>query len=203
MKNVIILTGSPRKKGNSEHIADALERECIKKDLHYERASIYSYFNNDISSLADGFCKSDIVVLICPLYVDSFPYPVIDFLDRLENNTTCKESLKGKRLLLIGQCNFPESRRINPMINSAKIFSQKLDMIWCGSLALGGSIMSIEGKSLEEAGRVGRNMIKGVSLALDDILENRQVSKKAENLFKDDLNRLLFKPMIFFVNKFM
>ncbi|MGL5616435.1 MAG: NAD(P)H-dependent oxidoreductase [Sarcina sp.] len=203
MKEVLILVGSIRREGNSKHIANSLKEIFEGKNLKVTIVNIYDYFGKDIEILSSKINNCQMISFIAPVYVDGFPYPVIDFLYRLEENRKLGKFLEGKRLFFIGQCNFPEARRVKPMINSAKIFTEKLKMKWYGSLAFGGSIMQIEGKELQDAGKVGKKMIKGLNLAVDDILNDKIISTKAEETFKNDINKILFRPIIFLANKFM
>lgn len=203
MRDILILIGSLRRDGNSAHIANSLEKIFKEKNLRVKTVNIYDYFGKNIEMISNKIKDCQKIVLIAPLYVDGFPYPVIDFLYKLEESKEIKRLLEGKGLFFIGQCNFPESRRVKPMINSAEIFAKKLKMKWYGSLAFGGSIMQIEGKELQDAGRVGKKMIKGLNLAVDDILSDKIISTKAEETFKKDINRILFRPIVFLANKFM
>ena len=200
-KKMLIINGSNRIKGNSLHIAQSLKSISEKKGIESSIINTLDYFQKDMNNVENLISSSDFIVLISPLYVDTFPYPVIDFMERIEKNY--KSIIKNKGFFVIGQCNFPESRRIIPMLKSAEIYAEKLEMKWLGGLSFGGSVVMIEGKKLEEAGKVGAKMIKGMELAIDNILNGDVISKEAQNTFKSDMNRLIFKPFVFIANRFV
>ncbi|GEM_PF-504768 len=198
-KNILLLNGSTRVKGNSLNICKSLNKSILDKGLESEIENIQEYFNkNNVQELVGKLANADVIGIVAPLYVDAFPYPVISFLEELESNF--RELLRGKSLFVIGQCNFPESRRIIPMILSGKCFAEELEMKFLGGLAYGGSIIRIEGRTLEEAGKEGQRMIKALDMAVDEIINGEDISKKTMELFKNDVNRFLLKPLVFVAN---
>lgn len=200
-KNILLLNGSTRIKGNSLNICKSLNGVICDKGLDGKVENIQEYFNkNNIDDLIGKITEADIIGLVAPLYVDAFPYPVIYFLEELE--TKFSEILKGKGFFVIGQCNFPESRRITPIILSGKCFAKRLEMKWLGGMAYGGAIIRIEGKSLEEAGKEGQRMINALDIAIEDVISGKEISHKAKNLFKNDVNRLLIRPFTFMANMY-
>ncbi len=197
-KNILLLNGSTRIKGNSLNICNSFKTLCSDHGVPCDILNIQQYFNNkDIKALREAINRSNIIGLVCPLYVDGFPYPVIDFLETME--LECKDLLIGKGFFVIGQCNFPESRRITPLIQSGKCFCAETNMKWLGNLSYGGAIR-IESKPLEGAGREGARMIKALNIAIEDIINNREISSSAQKLFKNDINRVLYKPFITIAN---
>ncbi|MEG0309207.1 MAG: hypothetical protein RR636_14790 [Clostridium sp.] len=198
-KNILLLNGSTRVKGNSLNICNSINRIVLDKGLKCSIENIQGYFNgNNILDIKEKLIDADVIGIVCPLYVDSFPYPVIAFLEELEE--TFREILKGKSLFVIGQCNFPESRRLTPMILSGECFSKEVDMKWLGSLAYGGSAIRIEGKALENAGKEGQRMIKALDCAMGEIIRGDLISEGAMKLFRNDIHRFLLRAAAFGAN---
>lgn len=198
-KNILLLNGSTRVKGNSLNICKSINKIILNKGLKSSIENIQEYFNeNNILSIKEKLIDADAIGIVTPLYVDSFPYPVISFLEELEKNF--RDILEGKGLFVIGQCNLPESRRLTPIILSSKCVSNELKMKWLGSLAYGGSVIRIEGRTLEEAGKEGQRMIKALGLAMDDVIKGEVISEKSQNLFKNDVNKFILKPFVFAAN---
>jgi len=86
------------------------------------------------------------------------------------------------------------------MILSGKCFSNELSMKWLGSLAYGGAVIRIEGRTLEEAGKEGQRMIKALEIAMDEVIRGDLISEKSQNLFKNDVNKFILKPFVFVAN---
>ncbi|MEG1409588.1 MAG: hypothetical protein RSD36_07075 [Terrisporobacter sp.] len=192
-KNILLLNGSTRVKGNSLTICNSLRKSMLDKGAEVEIENIQEYFNNNsVENLEMKFNNADIIGIVAPLYVDGFPYPVIAFLEEIQEKFS--ELLKGKSLFMVGQCNFPQSIRIKPMILSCQCFAKELEMKFLGGMSYGGSVVRIEGRSLEEAGKEGKRMIKALDMAVDDIINDKEISKVSNDLFKNDFNSLFLRP---------
>lgn len=104
-KNILVLTGSPNREGNSYKMADAFIRGA--EQAGHSVTKFETAFKNmrgftaatepdDFSELAPLLNKADVVVIATPLYWFSFPAQlkaVIDQLDYSENSQmTNKES---------------------------------------------------------------------------------------------------------------
>lgn len=194
-KNILLLNGSTRIKGNSLTICKSIEKSILDKGKSVEIESIQQHLNNkSIGILEDKIQKADVIGIVSPLYVDGFPYPVIAFLEEIQKRYS--GILKGKKLFLVGQCNFPQSSRITPMVLSCQCFAKEVGMQFLGAMAYGGSVIRIEGKTLEEAGKEGARMIKALDMSIEDILNGRDISEKAKKLFKNDINKWLLRPFV-------
>jgi len=102
MKNILILTGSPRKGGNSDLLADAFAKgsaEAGHRITKYDTASHriqgcrdckHCYktdkacvFDDDFNELAVLIEKSDVLVFATPLYWYTFPSQLKSAIDRM------------------------------------------------------------------------------------------------------------------------
>jgi len=116
-KNILILTGSPRKGGNSDLLADAfiagaqqsghttVKYATAEKNIKGCKAcktcfskGIPCSFPDDFNELAPLLEKADIVVFATPLYWFSFPVQLKSAIDKLYS------FLIGKRTLMIKEC---------------------------------------------------------------------------------------------------
>jgi len=119
-KKVLCLAGSPRRGGNSESCARMIFR-LLKNDPKVE-ADLVRLVDHDIkrcngcrSCIKKGHCvirddfeevwqrlmASDMVVISAPVYWDSPPGIMKDFIDRSHGYFTAKDLLKGKEIYLI------------------------------------------------------------------------------------------------------
>ena len=119
-QKVLCLSGSPRKRGNSEYCARTIFQSL--KDHPKVRAELVRLVDHDIKPcngcrscikkghcvLKDGFeevwqrvVASDMVVISAPIYWDSPPGVMKNFIDRSHGYFTTKELLKGKAFYLI------------------------------------------------------------------------------------------------------
>jgi multimeric flavodoxin WrbA len=126
-KNILVLTGSPRKNGNSEMLADAFIEGAKKKGHIIEKfnaarkqikgcSACDSCWTKDNACIhTDGFTElepllesADVIVLATPLYWSSFPAQIKAPIDKLYAyvSKNCRRPLKIKESLLLacGEC---------------------------------------------------------------------------------------------------
>ena len=85
----------------------------------------------------DAFLEADEVVLAFPLYTDSTPGIVKNFLDSLADAPA--DRLRGKRLALVVHSGFPEAAHSQPVVRYIERVCARLGMVHCGTAIRGGS----------------------------------------------------------------
>lgn len=121
-KNILILTGSPRKNGNSDRMADAFTKgavsvghqvtkfETARKEIGGCRACKTCWskgkpcsFQDDFDELAPLLEAADVIVFSTPLYWFGFPAQIKAAIDKMYAyiGKGCKHPLKIKESLLM------------------------------------------------------------------------------------------------------
>lgn len=136
-KRIVLLNGSPRKKGTSYSFARTLKKLAEDNGSTAEIIHIIEYFDGGKSfgDLKTILSQSEIIGLLTPLYVDTLPYPVIWFLERL--SCELKSELHRKSFFAIGQCGFPDVTLCQPLLGSCRCFAEAIGMNWLGGLGYG------------------------------------------------------------------
>lgn len=120
MKKILVLTGSPRKNGNSDMMAEAFIKgaeaagnEILKvstgnKDIKGCKAcnTCFSHgkacsFQDDFNELAPRFEEADALVIATPIYYYSFPSELKAAIDKLYAYAISGRELKIKECLLL------------------------------------------------------------------------------------------------------
>ncbi len=102
MKKVLIISGSPRKKGNSQRLCEAFKKgaeeqgnsvelvRLAEKKIGYCKACDYCMKNNgtcvqkdDMSDLLEAYKKADVLVLATPVYFYGICAQMKTFIDRM------------------------------------------------------------------------------------------------------------------------
>jgi len=126
MKKLVVLTGSPRRKGNSNMMADAfiakakeLGMEVTRYDavdlkIRYCRGcrNCYCYgdaciYPDDFSELARSIVAADGVVFVSPVYWYTFSAPLKLVIDKFYSFCVAKLDFSGKKSALISACGDP------------------------------------------------------------------------------------------------
>jgi multimeric flavodoxin WrbA len=199
-KKILILNGSPRRKGTSYSFARTIKMLTEVESNRAEIIHIIEYLEGEksIENLRTLLGESDILCLSSPLYVDSLPYPVIWFFEKLVEDF--KGEIKNKSFFAIGQCAFPYSVLLDTLLNCCRCFADEAGMKWLGGLGYGGGVM-INGAHLEQIGKKGEKITLAFRLALEDVLQNNEISSKPKELLYVDLPRVLSRPMAFMLNQ--
>jgi multimeric flavodoxin WrbA len=146
MKNILIISGSPRK-GNTEYILNKIfeavkgEKElillrnknikhcvgCLHCDEHKKCA-----LSDDMQELYGKIQKADLIILGTPNYFDNVPGIMKDFIDRT-NLFYKTDKLKGKKLItiVVGGGKIENSKRVGEQ--ALKYFSDGHQLELIGS----------------------------------------------------------------------
>lgn len=121
--NITVITGSPRKKGNSFAMADSFIEEarscghnierfdaaflkiggCHACQTCYKTGKACS-FDDDFNTIAPSILKADAVVFVLPTYWYSIPAQIKGVIDRLYSLVVGGKDISGKKCGLIVCC---------------------------------------------------------------------------------------------------
>ncbi len=122
-KHVVVITGSPRKNGNSNTMAEAFIKACTAKGHTVTRldtpfmklsgcnacdacfsAGEPCVIDDDFNAAAPAIEKADAVIFAMPVYWYSLPAQIKAFIDRLYAFMVGKKDINGKQYGLIACC---------------------------------------------------------------------------------------------------
>lgn len=199
-KKLLILNGSTRRKKTSYSFGRTMKILAEQSGNTAEIIHIYDFFDgkSDIATAVEKISESDAIALVAPLYVDTLPYPNIWFFEQLYAKH--KEKLAGKRFFAVGQCGFPDVTRLEPMLNTCRLFANASGMTWIGGLGYGGGAM-LDGKHLEDIGKGGQKITVGLKLAVASAFGKDPIPSKAQKLLTLKIPKILFRPLAAFLNR--
>jgi len=122
-KKIVVITGSPRKNGNSFAMTNVFIKEAEAKghtvtrfDAAYHKVggchaceTCYKTgkacsFDDDFNLIAPSILEADVVVFTTPVYWYSFPAQIKGVIDRLYSFCIVGKDLAGKQCALIACC---------------------------------------------------------------------------------------------------
>ena len=182
VKRLVLINGSSRKKGTSYSFSRTIGMLAEASGNAAEIIHAIDCFDGkeDFESLKELIIKSDIIAVISPLYADTLPYHDIWLLEKLADEY--QDALKGKDFFAVGQCGFPDITRIEPLLDSCRLFAEETEMRWLGGLAFGGGPL-INGAFLEELGKKGE-----------------KIDTDSQKLIMFNIPKLLYRPMAAYLN---
>jgi len=160
-KKALLLVGSPRgiEKSTSGRLGAELLSALEKRGLKTERLHVHEAVRSSrgLETALGAVASADLVVLSLPLYVDSFPAPVIAFLEHVARRGAGRGQAQ---FALIIQCGFPEKEQNETAIAIARRFASETGWTWLGALALG-SLETYGGSSTEALARAAESLAAG------------------------------------------
>lgn len=122
-KKIVVITGSPRKNGNSFAMTDAFIAAAEKKGHSVTRfdAALKNVggchacetcfksgkacsFDNDFNTIAPSILEADVVVFTMPVYWYSIPAQIKGVIDKLYSFCVAGKEMSGKECALITCC---------------------------------------------------------------------------------------------------
>jgi len=183
----IAINGSPKLKDSlSGQIIGQMEK-ILGEHIEIHHAAKLVRDGAAPDSLRD-LLSADTLLIVFPLYVDSLPAPLIEFLTRLEK---AKGGPAPLRVFAIANCGFIEPKQIEPALEMIKHFADCAGLQWGYGLGIGGGPL---------LGNFGNNWntgpISGIHKALCDMACAILESRSGQNVFiSAKFPRFLYKTL--------
>ncbi len=138
MKKLTVITGSPRKSGNSNALADALIQEAEKAGAEVKRFDACKLnmigcracggcykkghacaFEHGFDDVADSILASDVIVFTMPVYWFSVPGQIKSIIDHFYAFMIGGKDVKGKHCVVIATSGQPNESGVSKGITDA------------------------------------------------------------------------------------
>lgn len=160
-KKALLLVGSPRGIDRSSsgrlggRLLDALKERGFETERLHVHAVVRAPAETEQALVAIE--SAGVVILSLPLYVDSFPAPVIALLERIAERRTGAGRV---RFLLLIQCGFPERTQNMTALAIAERFAAEAGWEWLGGVAFG-AMENYGGSAAEALPRIAEAIADG------------------------------------------
>lgn len=169
-----MIDGSPRvSKSNSEYFLNILSDFIESKDIVKYKLSKKVDYEDIIKEIN----TIDTLVFAFPLYVDSLPSHVLEFLIMLEENF--KDNLKGVNVYVIANCGFYEGKQNKIALNIMKCWCKKMNIKWAQGIGIGAGEMMGGLRNVP----MGKGPNTNLGLALDNLAKNINENKSGDDIF--------------------
>lgn len=175
-KNVLIVAGSPKsKKGSSDSIGDYIINKFRNQKEHCSMICLRKEEQPE-----EYVAVSDTIVLIFPIYENSVPGLVVKFFETLYENRERFKS-KTRKLFVITNSGFPEVEANEAAIKACELFAKEMGFEWMGGIGLAPGTL-IDGKKLEESGKVYKNFIASLDILIKAISNDESIPEEVYKL---------------------
>ncbi|MFW9949257.1 MAG: NAD(P)H-dependent oxidoreductase [Candidatus Thorarchaeota archaeon] len=184
-KKALLLVGSPKgEESTSLSLGSYLLSKLEESGMTSETLFTHRVVNREekVQSLFEAIDRADLIILTFPLYIDSLPAPVIKAMELIKEERDRLESKKPKDFIAISNNGFPEAFQNMTALHICKIFAEDCGFTWKGGLPLGQG-GSIGGRPLLEIGGMVRNVVKGLDLVAQALIDGKVIPQEAIDLF--------------------
>ncbi|MFP4016783.1 MAG: hypothetical protein ACLFUI_07095 [Halanaerobiales bacterium] len=206
-KKCLLMIGSPKGwQSSSYKIGNYLFDKILEKGYSGERYLLktLSKRSGDSSGNIDEFIndirESDIIILSCPLYVDSIPSFTIEVMELIADEynersivndsaeSEDKQNNNGKEqgFLAIINSGFPESEQNDTAIKICRRFAKEVGFKWLGGIGVGGGA-AVGNQELKGNKGMLKKLVAGLDKTSDAIVNEHRIPEDARHL----LNRPL------------
>lgn len=143
-KRILILTGSPRRGGNSDLMADAFAKGaseagnsvvqfntahkhiqgCRACDNCFSKENKACIFNDDFNELASLMAESDVIIFCTPLYWYSFPTQIKAAIDKFYSFIIGKKDVPIKECMLLSCGELEDPHVFDGIVRSFELIAQ-------------------------------------------------------------------------------
>jgi len=185
----LLLVGSHRKEQSSSlslgsYLCSQLQHHAIET----EKVLLYAKsMKEDQEEVFAKIDKADLVILAFPLYVDSLPSPVIEFLEQLashrdtDTSKTLRKNRNTTQLVALANCGFPEAEHNDTALAIAGQFSKRAGFLWRGGIGVGGG-NGFGGRSLEERKQATVSIRQALDLASEALAKGDPIPQASVDL---------------------
>ncbi len=133
MKRYLLVNASPRAKGTSAMLAGILEAFLKTQGHAVSRLALYPHLNR-METLADAFRDADILVVLGPCYVNTFPADTYAFLEALAAHP---EAHRGQKVYGVIQGGMPTAHTHRSGLEALRLFAKSCGLSYGGGFVMG------------------------------------------------------------------
>ena len=183
-RNAFLFVGSPRGlKSSSQALGNALTSRLETGGMTVNKMVVGAALHS-----ADGQAKmheaieaADLIIFSFPLYVDQLPAPMIRAAELIAERRRTHPPARPQKIMVIVQCGFPETHQNQPAHDIMREFARMAGFGWAGALLMGMG-GAVNGRPLEKAGGMVRNVVRALDLTAASLLRGEDVPGEAVKL---------------------
>lgn len=199
MKKICFINGSPKKSVScSGTLINEISKMLDSSKVQTEAVSIVNCLKSD--GLEKTFAKllqMDVLVFVFPLYIDSIPSSMLDFLDQFNvfvDSQTERKAVKtlGPKVYAIMNCGFIEGMHNRTALKIMEHFSNALGFNWRFGMGIGaGEFMRATFTVIPLQSKLKRTVYQALCKLKDDI-EGEEAIYEKNLLVNPAMSKLVF-----------
>ena len=163
MKRYLLINASPRAKGTSAMLAGMLEAHLKSQGHAVSRLALYPHLNR-MEALSDAFRDADVLVVLGPCYVNTFPADTYALLEALAAHA---EAHRGQKVYGVIQGGMPYAHTHRCGLEALRLFAKSCGLAYGGGFVMGLGAM-LNGQGLDRLPN-GKKVKKQLDVFFDHV----------------------------------
>ena len=183
-RNAFLFVGSPKGlKSSSQALGDALASRLETGGMTVNKMVVGAALHSAVgqAKMHEAVEAADLIIFSFPLYVDQLPAPMIRAAELIAERRRSHPHAGPQKIMAIVQCGFPETRQNQSARDIMREFAREAGFGWAGALLMGMG-GAVNGRPLEKAGGMLRNVVRALDIAAAALLRGEDVPGEAERL---------------------
>jgi hypothetical protein len=188
MNTVVAINGSPKAKDSASGVLISQIEEILETKITVYQA-IKLVQQEGVSAALSDMLKTETLLIVFPLYVDSLPAPVIKLLTMIEQEAV-NTNEKLPVVYAVCNCGFYEAEHTQLALNMIENFAIRSGLSWGYGIGIGGG-----GMILSQSKNMSKGPMVAVSIALQEFgngIKNGHL-KRENVLITPKIPRFLYK----------
>ncbi|WP_105614412.1 NAD(P)H-dependent oxidoreductase [Vallitalea okinawensis] len=192
---VCFINGSPRgKSSGSQFLIGEISSMIKKEEIKVDNICIVDCLKN--RDLEEVFCELldyDSLVFTFPLYVDSIPSSMLDFMTQFETFVHHQNNVLVKRpkVYAVVNCGFIEGEQNKHALKIMEHFSDKIEFSWQMGVGIGAGEFLARTPDLPLENKVKRNILKAFNVLVQHI-KDEELDVSSNILESPKIPRFIF-----------
>lgn len=183
MKKLCYIICSPKgKKSTSKLISDVISKGIDSDKIESSFIFINKNFE-DYDEIFNAINDAEIIIYSFPLYVDSLPAHMLNFLVEYEKfiKDNSRSSSISPNVYAISNCGFLEGTQNNNAIKIIENFCAKVNFNWMYGLGIGAAGFTFGSGGIDEKSRIKKPVYTAINTLIEDINNCNSNSNKYVN----------------------
>jgi hypothetical protein len=182
IEKAAFFVGSPRgNRSTSFRLVEYIMNRMTQRSIDTEVVFInrVSRKTPEWRAMIKRLCNKDLVFLAFPLYIDTFPSKMIDFLVEWEDELKTRE--EKPKLATIVNCGYPEASHCENVVESCALFAEKTKLLFFGGLVLPGG-RGIGKNPIKEGDGKTATIWRALNLATEELMQGKPFSIQTKSM---------------------
>ncbi len=177
--NVYLINGSPKgEQSTSQMMIEEIIRLFSTKSMTFKTLCIKNCIDHSLLEEAfQSLYASDRIIFVYPLFMDSIPSHLLDFMAKFERfilRTHLNKKSQSPQVYAIVQSGSFEGKKNQHALDIMQLYCDKAGLNWRFGLGIGGGVTMMNIKGMPKEDKVKKKVYDALKMLREDLEESKQ-----------------------------